>query len=314
MDTGARNTDAGAEVGVMENQPAPPVWRSLLYVPVNVPRYVDKAHTRGADAVQLDLEDSVPEGEKATARGLVQEAAESASRSGADIVVRINQPLGHAVRDIEACVSPRIAALALPKCNGPGHVRLLAELVDVLERERGMTPGYTKFLAMVETAAAFHEMREIAAAHPRVVALALGGEDFALDLGMQPDPETMLFPKQQSIIAARAAGILPLGIIGTVADFSDHDAYQAMIAKSARFGFEGASCIHPALVAMLNEGFTPSQEQETKAREIVDAWDEAERDGRGSFAHDGKMIDVPVVIRAERLLEKCARIRAREGR
>ncbi len=291
-----------------------PVWRSLLYVPVNVPKFVDKAHTRGADAVQLDLEDSVPNSQKAEARKMVQEAADIVSQAGADVVVRINQPLRHAVPDIEACISPRIAALALPKCNSAGHIRLLAEMVEELEEERGMVAGHTKFLTMVETADAFFELRDIAKAHPRVVVLMLGGEDFALSLHMEPTPETMLYPKQHAVIAARAAGILPYGIIGTVADYSDHEAYKAMVRKSAKFGFEGASCIHPAIVPMLNEGFTPAKEDEDLARRIVDAWDENEADGRGSFELEGKMIDVPVVLRAQRVIAKCDAIRAKNAK
>ena len=291
-----------------------PVWRSLLYVPVNVPKFVDKAHTRGADAVQLDLEDSVPNSQKAEARKMVQEAADIVSQAGADVVVRINQPLRHAVPDIEACISPRIAALALPKCNSAGHIRLLAEMVEELEEERGMAAGHTKFLTMVETADAFFELRDIAKAHPRVVVLMLGGEDFALSLHMEPTPETMLYPKQHAVIAARAAGILPYGIIGTVADYSDHEAYKAMVRKSAKFGFEGASCIHPAIVPMLNEGFTPAKEDEDLARRIVDAWDEKEADGRGSFELEGKMIDVPVVLRAQRVIAKCDAIRAKNAK
>ena len=291
-----------------------PVWRSLLYVPVNVPKFVDKAHTRGADAVQLDLEDSVPNSQKAEARKMVQEAADIVSQAGADVVVRINQPLRHAVPDIEACISPRIAALALPKCNSAGHIRLLAEMVEELEEERGMVAGHTKFLTMVETADAFFELRDIAKAHPRVVVLMLGGEDFALSLHMEPTPETMLYPKQHAVIAARAAGIPPYGIIGTVADYSDHEAYKAMVRKSAKFGFEGASCIHPAIVPMLNEGFTPAKEDEDLARRIVDAWDENEADGRGSFELEGKMIDVPVVLRAQRVIAKCDAIRAKNAK
>ncbi len=291
-----------------------PVWRSLLYVPVNVPKFVDKAHTRGADAVQLDLEDSVPNSQKAEARKMVQEAADIVSQAGADVVVRINQPLRLAVPDIEACISPRIAALALPKCNSAGHIQLLAEMVEELEEERGMVTGHTKFLTMVETADAFFELRDIAKAHPRVVVLMLGGEDFALSLHMEPTPETMLYPKQHAVIAARAAGILPYGIIGTVADYSDHEAYKAMVRKSAKFGFEGASCIHPAIVPMLNEGFTPAKEDEDLARRIVDAWDENEAAGRGSFELEGKMIDVPVVLRAQRVIAKCDAIRAKNAK
>ena len=96
-----------------------------------------------------------------------------------------------------------------------------------------------------------------------------------------------------------------------MADYSDHDAYREMVRKSARFGFEGASCIHPAIVPMLNEGFTPAKEDEDLARRIVTAWDENEAAGRGSFELEGKMIDVPVVLRAQRVIGKCDAIRAR---
>jgi citrate lyase subunit beta/citryl-CoA lyase len=206
-----------------DTKPSRPVWRSLLYVPVNVEKYVAKAHTRGADAIQLDLEDSVPVSEKANARKLVQEAAETVSQAGADVVVRINQPLRMAVRDLEETVSPLVHAITLTKVDSASHVKLLAEMVDELEAERGMTPGHTRFITLVESADAFFRLEEIAKSHPRVAALGLGGEDFATSVGTVPDPDVMLYPKQQSIIASRAAGIMPLGIIGTVADYSDVD-------------------------------------------------------------------------------------------
>src|SRR5216110_944667 len=115
-----------------------PVWRSLLFVPVTQRRFVDGAAKRGADAIILDLEDSVAASEKERARGLVPEAAEIVSRGGADVVVRINRPLRLAVRDIESAVGPGVLALALPKVDGPEHVRLLAEIIDEVESERGV--------------------------------------------------------------------------------------------------------------------------------------------------------------------------------
>ncbi len=107
-----------------------PVWRSLLFVPVTARRFVDGAARRGADAIILDLEDSVAASEKERARTLVPEAAEIVARGGADVVVRINRPLRLAVRDIEAAVGPGVVALALPKVDGPEHIRLLAEIID----------------------------------------------------------------------------------------------------------------------------------------------------------------------------------------
>src|SRR5207248_3613607 len=164
-----------------------PVWRSLLFVPATQRRFVDGAARRGADAIILDLEDSVAASEKERARTLVPQAAEIVSRGGADVVVRVNRPLRLAVRDIEAAVGPGVLALALPKVDSPEHVRLLAEIVDEVEAERGLAPGTTRFIAMVETASAFFRIAEIARAHPRLCALHLGAEDFALSAGILPD-------------------------------------------------------------------------------------------------------------------------------
>jgi citrate lyase subunit beta / citryl-CoA lyase len=147
-----------------------PVWRSLLFVPVTAKRFVDGAARRGSDAIILDLEDSMAASEKERARGLVPEAAEIVARGGADVVVRINRPLRLAVRDIEAVVGPRVLALALPEIDSPEHVRLIAEIVDEVEAEHGIARGTTRLIAMVETAAAFFRIAEIARADPRLCA------------------------------------------------------------------------------------------------------------------------------------------------
>src|SRR5690348_8600127 len=122
-----------------------PVWRSLLYVPVNVEKFVDKAHTRGADCIQLDLEDSVPPAQKAQARTLVEKAAARVRRGGADVVVRINQPLALAVRDLEHSILPDVDGIACTKIDSASHVKLLDELVSDLEEKRGMRVGHTRF-------------------------------------------------------------------------------------------------------------------------------------------------------------------------
>jgi len=291
-----------------------PVWRSMLFVPVIVRKFVEGAAKRGADALILDLEDSVPPAEKPRARALLQEAAEIAGRGGADILVRINRPLPLAVADIAAAVSPRVAALMLPKIESASHLRLLAEVVDEAEAARGMAPGTTRLVAMIETAGAFFEMAEIARAHPRIVAMTLGAEDFALSVGMLPEAEALFFPKQQMIIAARAAGILPLGFLGTVADFKDLDAFRATIRRSRRIGFAGASVIHPSQVAILNEEFSPPAEEVAHADRVVAAYEKATAEGIGAITVDGKMIDVPVVERAQALLRRRRAIAAREAK
>ena len=205
-------------------------------------------------------------------------------------------------------------ALALPKADSAEHVRLLAEIVDEVEAERGMTPGTTRLIAMVETAAAFFHLAEIARAHPRLCALTLGAEDFATSAGIQPEAEALSMPKQMAVFAARAAGIMPLGFIGSIAEFHDLDGFRATIRRSRRFGFIGASVIHPSQVPILNEEFRPGAEEVEHARRVVAAYEKALAEGVGAVTVDGKMIDVPVVERAQLLLERETAIAAREKR
>jgi citrate lyase subunit beta/citryl-CoA lyase len=291
-----------------------PVWRSLLYVPVNVEKFVEKAHTRGADVLQLDLEDAVPPAEKEKARTLVEKNAARVRRGGADVVVRINQPLALAVRDLEHSVCPDVDGIAITKADSASHVKLLDELVTGLEEKRGMKAGHTKFIVMIETADAFTRIDEIPRASPRVVAMNIGGEDFALDLNAQPDDDVLLHPKQRMIIAARAAGVMPLGFIGTVADFSDWEKFRLMVRRARRFGFDGAGCIHPGQVKIVNEEYTPSEAEVAYARKVIQMDKEAAAAGRGSFQIDGKMIDIPVVVRAERLIRRYEAIKEREAK
>ncbi len=293
-------------------KPGLPVWRSLMYVPVNVEKYVDKAHARGADCIQLDLEDSVPAAEKDSARTLVAKAASRVRRGGADVVVRINRPLDMAVRDLEASIGPEVDGIAVTKAQGADHLRLLDELVGELEVRRGLKAGHTRFIAMVETPQAFFRMSEIAQAVPRLAAMNIGGEDFALENGMAPVEETLLMPKQQMVFAARSAGLMPLGFIASVAGFGDWAAFGAMVRRSRQFGFLGAGCIHPGQVPIVNTEYTPSAGEIAFAKRVIEENVTAEATGRASFALDGKMIDVPVVTRARRLLERCAAIEARE--
>jgi citrate lyase subunit beta/citryl-CoA lyase len=298
----------------MSPKPSLPMWRSMLFVPVIVDKFVDAAHRRGADAIILDLEDSVPESQKERARGLIQAAAAKVSQGGADVTVRINRPWRQTLRDLEAAVSPQVRALLLPKIASADHVQLIAEVVSELEAERGMAIGATGLVPMIETADAFFKIHEIARADPRIVGLNLGAEDFALSIGMLPEAEGLFYPKQQVVIAARAAGILPLGFIGTVADFKDLDAFRATIKRSRRLGFMGASVIHPSQIQILNEEFRPTADEVALAKRIVAAYDKSTAEGIGAIVLDGKMIDVPIVVRAQQTLAREAAIVAAESR
>src|SRR6185369_4838180 len=187
-------------------------------------------------------------------------------------------------------------------------------VVSELEAERGMEVGATQFMAMIETPGAWFQMPQIANASRRIIALTLGGEDFALEMGMLPTAEALMMPKQQLAIAARSAGILPLGFIGTVADYKDLDAFRQTVRRSRRLGFRGASVIHPSQIPILNEEFSPSADEVASARRIVAAYDEATKAGRGSISVDGKIVDVPVVLRARETLGISEAIKEREVR
>jgi citrate lyase subunit beta / citryl-CoA lyase len=291
-----------------------PVWRSLLYVPANVERYIEKAHTYGADCVQLDLEDSVPASEKARARASIAAASKRLREHGVDVAVRINRSLDLAVRDIEAAVDADVDALNISKVQSATHLQLLDDLVSDLERARGIATGKTRFIATIETSGAFFQMPDIAHATSRLVAMGFGSEDFATELGMRSTEETLTMPKQQMIIAAAGAGLLPLGFIASISNYRDLDAFRAMAQRSRAFGFAGASCVHPTQVPIVNEAYSPTAEEVAEAKRIVAACQVAGSAGRGAFAIDGSMIDRPVVLRAERVIRQHLAIEARETR
>lgn len=280
-----------------------PHWRSLLYVPTNVERFVASAADRGADAIILDLEDSIAPSDKAAARLLLPDAAARIAARGVDVVVRINRPLALAVADIEVAVSPHVRALNLPKVAGPEHLQLLSETVADIERRRGIPVGATAFLPLVETAAALPKLDAIAAAE-RVGGITLGLEDLTTDLGITPSSEAIVPLVTALVVAARGAGVLALGLAGSIAGFRDLDAFRRIVRLSRSLGIQGAACIHPAQVAVINEGFTPSEDEIARARRIVEAYDDALSRGTGAISLEGAMIDVPVAERARALLER----------
>ena len=295
-------------------KPDLPVWRSLMYVPVNVEKYVEKAHMRGADCIQLDLEDSVPAAEKDAARKLVPAAAKRVRRGGGDVVVRINSPYEVTVKDLDASICEDVDGIAITKAQSADHVKRIDDYISGLEAKRGLRSGHTRLIAMIETPAAFFQMPAIAQSSARLVAMNIGGEDFALEAGMEPTEETLLMPKQQMIFAARAAGLMPLGFIASVAAFGDWDVFGRMVRRSRQFGFMGAGCIHPGQVPIVNREYSPSPEEAAYARRVIEENAKAEAAGRASFALDGKMIDLPVVERAKRLLARDAAIEVREAK
>ena len=291
-----------------------PLWRSLLFVPANVERFVAKAPLCDADAIILDLEDGVPAAKKADARQAIPEAALRLRRSGTEVVVRINEQPDLAGSDLQAAIGSAVGAICLPKVQGAAQVRHVSEMIDKLETKRRLPAGHTRLIAMIESVEALEHLAAIAGSSTRLVAMILGSEDFSASVGMEPDRDLLLYPNQQVLFAARQAGLLPLGLVGSITEFRDLAAFRATVRLSRRAGFRGAQCVHPDQVKILNEEFGPSDEEVADARSMLETFEAAERSGRGSIEHNGRMIDAPVAARARELLSIHEKIVAHRSR
>lgn len=281
---------------------APATWRSLMFVPATGEKFFAKAHTRGADVVILDLEDSIPPGEKQAARDALPKASATVGQAGAEVAVRINRALDLSVPDIAAAVMPTVGTLMLPKVMGPEHIRLLSEVVTAREAALGMTIGHTRFVAVVETPDAIPLLSAIATADPRVVSIGVGAEDLSTELEAVPSADLLYHFGMMVVAAARAARIQPMGSVGPFADFSDLEGYRASLRRSRALGFACQACIHPAQVPIINEEYGPSPAEVDRARRLIATFDAALAEGKGAVAFEGQMIDLPVVERARRLL------------
>lgn len=281
-----------------------PNWRSLLFVPASAEKFVARAHTRGADVIILDLEDSIPPEGKDAARAALPAAAKRVGQAGADVCVRINRPLEMSIPDIAAAVMPEVSVLMLPKVMGAEHVKLLSEVVAVREAALGLPVGHTRFIGVVETPQALPNLMAIAGADPRMAGLGVGSEDLSTELEAVPGADSLYVFGMMCVAAARGAGILPMGSIGAFADFSDLEAYRQSLRRSRRLGFGCASCIHPAQVPIINEEYGPAPAEVDRARRLIAAFEAALAGGQGAVAFEGAMIDLPVVERARRLLAR----------
>lgn len=276
--------------------------RSLLYVPASSERFIARAHERGADAIILDLEDAVVPAEKAAARARLAAAVPSAGQRGAKVFVRINSHNELMRPDAEAACRAGAFGLFVPKMREPGTLVELASLLDRVER--AITRPATVLVPLLEDASAVLDARVIAGATARVFALSAGGEDLATALDAEPSPEVLYLPKLLVHLAAKAAGVRSFGMLRTVADYGDLAAVEKSAREARAFGFDGASCIHPSVVPVLNRAFSPSREALDHARRLIAAAETAVARGEGAFAFEGKMVDEPVVKRARALLER----------
>jgi citrate lyase subunit beta/citryl-CoA lyase len=274
-------------------------WRSMLFVPAASPQRWAKAHTRGADAIIVDLEDSTEADAKAAARLQATEAVKHLTANGATVTVRVNNDPALLADDLEAVVKPGLSAIVMPKVETASEVDELSALLDALEYEAGLERFSIGVVAVIESPRALERIVAIADG-PRLIGIALGSEDFSLALGRPPTALSLDLAAQTVAYAAAARGIMGIGMAAGIANFTDLEAFGAEAIRAHAMGLTGAMCIHPNQVGVLNASFGYSEAQVAEAQGILAAWD-ARVDG--VVSHNGKMIDQPVVERARRLLK-----------
>ena len=281
--------------------------RSLLFVPGDSERKFAKAKDCGADALILDLEDSVAPSEKANARARVAHLIENEPKRAWSFFVRVNAlDTGLALDDLAAVVKPGLDALLIPKANGAADLERIAHYLEALEAKAGMVPGAVKLATVAtETPKAMFALGSYAPAHPRLIALTWGAEDLSAALGATDNKEpdgSWTFPYQLArahcLFAASAAEVAPIDTI--YADFHDSDGLERDCRRSRRDGFVGRLAIHPDQVAAINRAYAPSEAEVAHARKIVAAF--AANPGSGALGVEGKMVDLPHLKAAQKIL------------
>jgi len=285
--------------------------RSIMFVPALSPAYIEKAHLRGADAIIVDLEDSIPPERKADGRRAVADAVRAIARH-LPTYVRVNNTADLLDDDLRAAAIPELTGIMLPKAESAEQVRrvaaVLAEQATAAGREQPIA-----LALLVETPLGIHSIGELAQADPSVVALVFGSEDYSAGLGVRPTPAAMTVPAQLLAIAARSRGLAAWGVAGTIVEISDEETLATVARDSRQLGFTGTIAVNPRQIPIFNAAFGVTAEEIAWAREVLAVFDDAVKQGRAAVAHKGRMIDTPVAVRAQRILARAQRTGALAG-
>ena len=279
------------------------VLRSLLFVPGNKDNMLEKALGFRPDAFVPDMEDSVPRAEKPNAREVIRSFLPRLAESGVPVIPRVNALDTEWIEDdLAAMVGPQIFGISVGKVDVPDDIVTISNLIGELEEKTGLPAGKITLIPWLESAKAIVHCYDICRASPRIVGVAFGGEDFTHDMGIErlEDESEIAYPRNVLCVAAKAAEVMALDT--PYFRFKDEAGLRANSAAARQCGFKGKFAIHPAQIDAINETFSPSEAEIAHARRVVEAFEEAERQGRGSTSLDGKVIDVPVVKRARAVL------------
>jgi citrate lyase subunit beta / citryl-CoA lyase len=279
---------------------------SRLYLPGNTPGLMINAGLHSADGIILDLEDSVAPEKKDEARILVRNALRQIDFHGAERMVRINQG-ERGLDDLRFLIPHNVNLVLIPKCESAVYIKKVEEVISSVNRKSGLkNQGF--LMPIIESALGIENSFEIARASESVVALAIGLEDYTADLGVTRTVEgkESFYARTRLVVAAKAAGIQPIDSV--FSDVADMDALKQNVLVSKSLGFEGMGCIHPRQIPVIKQGFAPDQTEIDKSKKIVQAFESAKLQGLGVAALGSKMIDPPVVARAQKIIDLAVRL------
>lgn len=271
--------------------------RSLLFLPASAEHLLAKATERGADALVVDLEDSIPLGRKPSARPLARAAVQELARRGATVVLRINSEPALWHQDLQGMPVQHLAAVMLPKVETPSQLNELAQALQELGGDQS-----PPIAALIESPRGVLAAAQLAE-HPALCALGFGAEDYAAALGVPASPAALSWPAYQVLTCAHAHGLQCWGLAASIADVHDLQTFEQSVLAGRAMGFTGSVCIHPRQVPVVNRGFSPSDEERAWAARVVAADETARAAGLGAVLVDGRMVDKPIVDRARRWLD-----------
>jgi citrate lyase subunit beta / citryl-CoA lyase len=284
---------------------------SRLYLPGNTPGLMINAGLHSADGIILDLEDSVAPEKKDEARILVRNALRQIDFHGAERMVRINQG-DRGLEDLHFLIPHNVNLVLIPKCEGAAYIKKVEEVIDSINKKLNLK-NQVFLMPIIESALGIENSFEIARASENVVALAIGLEDYTADLGVMRTIEgkESFYARTRMVVAAKAAGIQPIDSV--FSDVADMEALLQNVLISKSLGFEGMGCIHPRQIPVIKKGFAPDQTEIEKSKKIVQAFESAKLQGLGVVALGSKMIDPPVVARAQKIIDLAVRLNLISG-
>lgn len=276
--------------------------RTMMFVPGANAAMLRDAPLYGADSIMFDLEDSVSLKEKDTSRALVHFALKTFDYSQVETVVRVNGLDTVGALDIEAVVLAGVDVIRLPKTETAQDIIDVEAVIERVERENGIEVGHTKMMAAIESAEGVLNARDIAKASDRLIGIALGAEDYVTNMKTRrhPDGQELFFARSMILHAARAAGIAAIDTV--YSDVNNTEGFQNEVRAIKQLGFDGKSVINPRQIPLVNEIYAPTEKEIQNAKEVIWAIREAESKGSGVISLKGKMVDKPIVERAERVI------------